>query len=232
MNNSTPLRLSSSSEECFTDEASKTKLKSASSASESGRKRRKVRHAFELFSSVESFSAVNEENNKRNNTTSDTSEELFATPSTLNIADIPVIDSDTSLSDQPAKQQTEETSDEDEEVYLKRLQSNQSRIDPQTSAGNEEDEDEDEEPEGNEVCPVERTFSFSFSLSSGSRGVQRRAPRTNSRATTGTDATQLGRGFRSQTSILRSSAGLRRSTGPNEHQRHARHSRAEHHGSD
>lgn len=66
----------------------------------------------------------------------------------MNIAEIPVIDSDTSLSDQQMKQQTEETSDDDEEVYLKLLQSNRSQID--TNMAEDEDEDEDE-PERNEV---------------------------------------------------------------------------------
>ena len=107
-----------------------------------------------MFFSVESLSAVNEENNKRNNTTGET-------PTTLNIADIPIIDSDTSLSDQQIKEKTDETSDEDEEVYLKRFQSTQARIDPSnTNERNDEDEDEDDEPDGNDVRCQKNRFDF------------------------------------------------------------------------
>jgi hypothetical protein len=67
---------------------------------------------------------------------------MMVTPTTVNIADLPSIDDGTSPCDTSIKQSTEETSDEDEDVYLKRLQPNQQRIDVPT-AGNEDDDDND-----------------------------------------------------------------------------------------
>ena len=70
----------------------------------------------------------------------------FSTPTTIDIADIPIIDDETSpaSSDQQVKQQTDESSD-DEHLYLKRLQSNQQEIKAPAA-----DDDDDEEQEASD----------------------------------------------------------------------------------
>jgi hypothetical protein len=88
-----------------------------------------------------------------------------STPTTMNIADIPVIDDETSpmeepisLLDQPMKADEDETSEEDEDIYLKRLQANQKQIvAPMEEDDDDEEEEEDEQEQGgNDVSSTTR----------------------------------------------------------------------------
>ena len=83
-----------------------------------------------------------------------------STPTTMNIADIPVSDDETSpmeepisLLDQPMKADEDETSEEDEDIYWKRLQAKQKQI---VAPMEEDDDDEEEEQGGNDVSSTTR----------------------------------------------------------------------------
>ena len=88
-----------------------------------------------------------------------------STPTTMNIAEIPVIDDETSpmeepssLLDQPMKADEDETSEEDEDIYLKRLQTNQKQIVALTEEDDDDEEEEEDEEEqgGNDVSSTTR----------------------------------------------------------------------------
>jgi vacuolar-type H+-ATPase subunit I/STV1 len=85
------------------------------------------------------------------------------TTTTMNIADIPVIDDETSPMeepisrlDQPMKADEDETSEEDEDIDLKRLQANQKQIVASMEENDDDEEEDEEEQGGNDVSLTTR----------------------------------------------------------------------------